>query len=132
MRGREAPLADRLHGALVETRPEPLQYCDVADASVAPHDDFQHDFADDIAPPRFFRVIRFHFAQKSRWLDAAAGTERTAARAAARSWPDAGALSFADTRSSRRTRTATGAQSVAVVLRRRLFEHADPVAHVGR
>ena len=132
MGGREAPLADRLHGALVETRSEPLQHLDVAHRSISPHDNFQHDVADEITLPCFFGVIRFHFAQKPRRLDAAAGTEWTAARAASRSWSDAGAVAFADTGSRGRARAATCARSVAVVLRRGLLEHTDTVAHIGR
>ena len=85
MGGRETPLADRLQRTLVEARSQPPQHFDFAHRSISPHDNFQDDLADEIALPGFFGVIRFHFAQKPRRLDSAAGTERTAARPASSS-----------------------------------------------
>src|SRR5439155_584153 len=91
---REPPLANRLRGAVVEPRAEALEHFDVAHRSVAPHDDLEHHFAGDAAPPRLFGVVGLHLAQQARRIDAAARPIRPAADAAARSGPDAGAGFF--------------------------------------
>jgi hypothetical protein len=44
----------------------------VADTAVSPHDDLQDNIASDAAPSRLFRVLRLHFVQQPRRLDAAA------------------------------------------------------------
>ena len=129
--GGRSAIGDRLHGAFVETRAEAPHHLDVANRSVPPHDNFQHDVADDITLPCFLGVIGFHFAQKPRGLDAAARTEWTAARAASRSWSDAGAVAFADSSSLARAGAAACARTVTVGLGRGLLERAGTVAHIG-
>src|SRR4029077_18151060 len=112
-------------------RAEAFHHLDVAYRSVPPHDDFQHDVADDTTLPCFLGVIGFHFVQKPRGLDATARTEWTAARAASRSWSDAGALAFADSGSLARAGAAASARTVAVGLGRGLLEGTGAVAHIG-
>ena len=81
--GDESPLAHRLHRAIVQPAAQSLQNLHVADGSVAAHDDLEHDVAGDAAAARVLGVVGLHFTQQARRLDAAAGTIRPAAGAAA-------------------------------------------------
>src|SRR4051812_1292565 len=132
MRGRKAPLADRLHGALVEAIAEALQHAHVADAAVAPHHDLHHDVAFDSALPRLLRVIRLHLAQERRRLDAAARPVRSAAGAAALAFTDTAALAFAEAGTFAGAGATAGSGPPALVLRRGLLQHARVRAFVRR
>src|SRR5262249_41056964 len=103
-----------------------------ADGAVAAHDDFEHDVARHAALPGLFGVVRLHFMKHTWRLDAAPGTVRSAARAAARPRADAAAVAGSESRAGARTRAAPPARSVALSVRRRLFHDTDARPRVGR
>src|SRR6478672_4712821 len=111
---RELPLLHRRNGALVETVAQSLKHLDVADRAVAPHDDLHHDIAAHAPATRLFGVVRLHLAQQRGRRDAAAGTIRSAAGAAALALADARALSLPDTRASACANTTVVPRPVAV------------------
>src|SRR5439155_20388483 len=126
MRRRELPLTHRLHGAIVQSTAQALQNPDVADRAVAPHDDLQHHFAAEPAAPRVFCVVGADFAQQPRRIDSAPRTEWSAAGAASGSRSNAGPVALANARSRAGTGAAAFTGPMTLVVRRRLFEHADP------
>src|SRR5262245_53074916 len=128
MRGRETPLPHRLHSAVVEPAAEAAQNAHVADGAVAPDHDLELDVSADVLTARVVGVVRFHFLQQPRRIDAAAGTIGSAAGPAPGAGPDAAALAFAEAGTLAAAGAATDARTVAVVLRCRLRKHADPAA----
>ena len=128
----KAPLANRLHGPVVEPRPESLQHFHVADRPVPPDHDLQDHVAGDAALTGLFRVVGFHFAQQPRRFDPAAASIRTAADPSTRPRPDSGAVALADARAGARAHAVAPARSVTVGFSARLHENADAILRIGR
>ena len=103
-----------------EAAGEALQNPDVADRSVAPHDDFEHDVAGDAALPCVLGVVGLHLAKQAGRLDPAAGPIRSAAGAAAGARADAAAVARAEAGAGAGSGAAASARSMALGLDRRL------------
>src|SRR5439155_20141362 len=96
---------------------ETEQQLDVADAAVALHHDLEDDVSFEVTPPSFFRVVRLHLTHDGRGRDAAAGTIRSAAGAAARAGSDSGAITLTEAGAVAAAGSATDAGPMAVGLK---------------
>ena len=129
-RGLEAPLADRVHRAFVESSAKAPHDLQRADATVAAHHDLENDVAGESAPPRFLRVIRLDLADELGRFDAAPRPIRSSPGAAAGSLSDPGTRT--GTQSGAAAAASTAAVSRSLTLgRRSLGELAGTIARVG-
>src|SRR5204863_1836412 len=87
-RGCESPLAHGRNRPLVQPMRESVQQFDVADRTVAAHDNLENHCTLDVGSPRLLGVAGLYFAKDSRGQNAASRTIRASARAAACSVAD--------------------------------------------
>ena len=93
---RKLPLPDRGNGLLIEPLSKPAQHGDVPDPAVAGDDDLEQDVARHPFPARLFGVVGLDLAQQARRLNAAAGSIRSTAGAAAGTLAEARPDAIAD------------------------------------
>src|SRR3990170_1545100 len=131
-RRRKPPLTHRVRGALVEPAPKPLQDPNVADRSVAAHDDLEDDITGKASPAGLLCVIRFDFALHGRGRDPASRTIRTAPRATTGSCPYARAVAFTQPSASSGSSSTAGTRTLARTVLRCLRDDACDVANIRR